>query len=50
MKKIPLRARRTPAARENVFRSQFKPPNNDFFELRTNKINCRKGAEQREAS
>ena len=43
MKKIPLRAPRTPVARENAFPSLNKPPKNVPFR-------CRKEAEQREAS
>ena len=40
MKKISLRTHRAPAARENVFRPLHKPPQNDFLEAWTIKINC----------
>ena len=37
-KKIPLRARRAPAARRNLLRSLHRQSPNDFLELHTNKI------------
>ena len=37
-KKIPLRARRAPAVRSNVFCTLHNLPQNDFLDLRTNKI------------
>ena len=40
-KKIPLRAPRTPAARENVFRLLRKPPKNDCLDAEREPSNAR---------
>ena len=41
MKKIPLCAHRTPAARENAFRSLNKPPKNDCLDAEREPSNAR---------
>ena len=41
MKKIPLRAPRTPAARKNAFRSLNKPPKNDCLDAEREPSNAR---------